>query len=80
MAAENADAVPNPNPVHYPTGQVRDQIGPLAPPTHDHVFFKTEQTFTATKGGNTYEMSTKVNQYVKVTNGNVTVQTVVIVP
>jgi hypothetical protein len=31
------------------------------------------------KGGNTYEMSTKVNQYVRVTNGNVTVQTVVIV-
>jgi hypothetical protein len=80
LAAENAKDVPNPNPVHYRTGQVRDEIGPLGPPSNDHVFLKTEQTFTATKGGNTYEMSTKVNQYVHVNNGNVTVQAVVIVP
>ncbi|MFZ0772464.1 MAG: hypothetical protein WCA49_05455 [Candidatus Sulfotelmatobacter sp.] len=79
VAAENVDIQANPNFVKYPTGQVRDQIGPLAPPTQNS-FLKTEQTFTAMKGGNTYEMSTKVNQYVRVTNGNVTVQTVVIVP
>jgi RHS repeat-associated protein len=79
VAAENVDIQANPNFVKYPTGQVRDQIGPLAPPTQNS-FLKTEQTFTAMKGGNTYEMSTKVNQYVNVTNGNVTVQTVVIVP
>lgn len=79
VAAENVDIVPNPNPVHYPSGVVSDRIGPLAPPTQDS-FLKTEQTFTATKGGNTFEMSTKVNQYVNVTNGNVTVRAVVIVP
>jgi len=32
------------------------------------------------RGPGASEMSTKVNQYVNVTNGNVTVQTVVIVP
>jgi RHS repeat-associated protein len=80
VAAENANIAPNPNPVYYPAGVVSDRIGPQAPPDNEHSFLKTEQTFTAFKNGNSYEMSTKINQYINVTNGNVMVQTVVIVP
>lgn len=80
VAAENAEAVPNPNPVHYPTGEVRDRIGPLGPPGNEHSFLKTEQTFTAIKDGRTYGMTTKTNQYVDVSNGRVTVQVVILVP
>ncbi len=80
LAAENANAVPNPDPVDAPTGKFGDRVGPTSPPGDAHEFLKTEQTFTVYKNGNEYPVSTKFNQYVDVTNRNVTVQVVTVVP
>jgi RHS repeat-associated protein len=78
--AINDEAQPAKGFVFYPAGVVYDHVGSSTPPGTQHSFLKTEQTFTAMKGGNTYELSTKVNQYVNITTGVRTVQTVVIVP
>ena len=81
VAAENVNPSAAERPIHYPTGEVTDRVGPLGPPRTDiHSFLKTEQTFTATKDGKTYGMSTKTNQYVVNDHGTVTVQVVVVVP
>jgi hypothetical protein len=68
---ENAEAIPNPYPVYYPTGEILDRIGPEGSPGQEHVFLKTEQTFTAYKNGETYPLSTKINQYVDSSGGKV---------
>lgn len=72
----------NPNGVYYPTGDVRDQVGPGSPPSTItvHEFLKTEQTFTAYKNGHAYQLTTVINQYVDVNKGKVTAETVVEVP
>jgi RHS repeat-associated protein len=80
LAAENAIPNPNPDPVYSPTGQIEDRIGPHAPPGPEHVFLKTEQTWTAYKGGHKYELSTKVIQYVSITNRRVTAHAEIVVP
>jgi integrase len=80
VAAENVEPSPTKDPVNYPSGVVRDQVGSSTRPGAEHSFLKTEQTFTAIKDGKTFYMSTKVNQYVDITNGVRNVQTVVIVP
>lgn len=82
LVHENVNGVPNPNPVYYPTGEVRDEIGPTSPPSTNtqHEFLKTEQTFTAYKNGHAYPLTTVINQYVDVNKGRVTAETVVVVP
>jgi len=83
LVAENVNLNANKNKpaVYYQTGEVTDHIGPKAPPRTDiHSYFKTEQTFTATKGGNRYDLSTKTNQYINNIHGTVTVRVVVVVP
>jgi hypothetical protein len=82
LVHENVNAVPNPNRVYYPTGEVRDEIGPTSPPSTvtQHEFLKTEQTFTVYKNGHAYPLTTVINQFVDVNKGRVTAETVVVVP
>ena len=81
LALENVNPSATPVPIPNAQGMVVDRVGPTAPPRTDiHSFLKTEQTFTATKDGKTYELSTKTNQYVINNHGTVTVQVVIVVP
>jgi hypothetical protein len=78
--AMNAHALPNPSPSYSPTGEFLDALGPVNAPGQEHTYLKTEQTFTAYKGGEVFQLSTKVNQYVDVTNRTVHAVVIVIVP
>lgn len=75
----NAQAKDTDNTVYYQTGEVLDWIGPLGQAGQNYSFFKTEQTFTAYKDGESFPLSTKINQYVVSDKGSVNVATTVII-
>lgn len=53
------------------SGRFGDSVG-LTFITLDNSFLKTEQTFSVTKDGQEYNLTTKVNQYISNTNGQET--------
>lgn len=54
-------------------GHFEDKVGVPNPPKSGHYFQKTEQTFTVARKGTTYYLTTKIHQYISVTNGRVSV-------
>lgn len=71
LFAINARVETNPNFVYYETGEILDHVGPEGTVGEKHVYFKTEQTFTAVKDGQSFPLSTKVNQYYDANNGKI---------
>ncbi len=61
------------------SGRFGDSVG-LTFITLDNSFLKTEQTFSVTKDGQEYNLTTKVNQYISNTNGQETSAAEVVVP
>jgi hypothetical protein len=61
-------------------GRFTDSVGQPHPSQTGHDYLKTEQTFSVVQNGKTYNLTTKVDLYVSVTNGKVTSERDVIVP
>ena len=64
----------------FPTGEFVDLVGNDHPSIYPYLFLETRQTFTAQQNGNTYYLTTVINQYILTQAGHVTASAVVAVP
>jgi RHS repeat-associated protein len=61
-------------------GRFDDRMSAPDAPKSPHDYQKTEQTFTVEQNGQVYHLTTKVNQYIDVAHGNVTIKAEVVIP